>query len=61
MGEWIKLEDRQPPEEKGNEYLIIVEGGGMQVSEWVLDASEGWCFWWGDPTHWMHLPAGPTR
>jgi len=59
MSEWIKCEDRLPEETKGESFLCIFEGGGMQVTEWVEDQHQGWCFWYGDPTHWMPLPSPP--
>ena len=58
MSGWIKCSDRLPDEHKAS-YLCLFEYGEMQVSEWLHDDTEGWCFWYGDPTHWMPLPFPP--
>ncbi|WP_220816091.1 DUF551 domain-containing protein [Pseudomonas paralcaligenes] len=52
---WISIEDQRPDEHKAN-YLCLFADGHQQVTEWLLDDTEGWCFWYGNPTHWMPLP-----
>lgn len=60
MGEWIKLSERAPDAPHKTEFLIFFEDTGrMVIDEWIEDATEGWCFWYGDPSHWMPLPAPP--
>lgn len=57
---WISVDDRLPDEHKA-EYLCLFEGGQQQVTEWLLDDTDGWVFWYGEPTHWMPLLAAPTE
>lgn len=56
--EWISVDERQPDEHKA-EYLCLFEDGHQQVTEWLLDDTDGWVFWYGEPTHWMPLLAAP--
>lgn len=56
---WVPVSERLPDEHKA-EYLCLFDGGHQQVSEWLLDETEGWVFWYGNPTHWMPLPAAPA-
>lgn len=58
---WIKCSERLPPEGEKRDYLCLFEFGQMQVTEWLHDSTLGWCFWYGDPSHWMPLPALPTE
>lgn len=55
---WISVEERLP--EIPGEYLIWCNGHA-QVSEWVHGETEGWVFWYCDPTHWMPLPEAPEK
>jgi len=57
--EWVPVSERLPDEHKA-EYLCLFDAGHQQVTEWLHDETEGWCFWYGDPTHWMPLPAAPS-
>lgn len=57
---WISVDDRLPDEHKA-EYLCLFAGGQQQVTEWLLDDTDGWVFWYGEPTHWMPLLAAPTE
>lgn len=61
MSDWIKVSDRLPPEGEKGDYLCLFEYGQMQVTEWLHDSMLGWCFWYGDPSHWMPLPPPPTE
>lgn len=58
---WIKCSDQLPPEGEKRDYLCLFEYGQMQVTEWLHDKTLGWCFWYGDPSHWMPLPPLPTE
>lgn len=59
QSDWISVEDRLPDGHKA-EYLCLFGDGHQQVSEWLHDETEGWVFWYGDPTHWLPLPAAPA-
>ena len=57
---WISCVDRFP-EKVNSEYLCLFPHGNIQVSEWEYDDVDGWCFLYGDPTHWMPLPEPPAH
>lgn len=56
---WIDCQERLPEHVKA-EYLCLFEHGDQQVSEWIEDETEGWVFWYGNPTHWVPLPGKPV-
>lgn len=60
VSQWIAVTDRLPDEHKES-YLCLFADGYQQVTEFLYDDTEGWCFWYGDPTHWMPLPAEPAK
>ncbi|WP_052081025.1 hypothetical protein [Pseudomonas sp. ML96] len=59
---WIPYSEQKPDGQHRTEYLIYFEDTGkILVDEWIDEQTEGWCFWFGDPSHWMPLPASPVK